>query len=76
MPELKPCPFCGGTRIESRMVYNDRPFWTVECLDCEACCGWQSMEESEAVTAWNKRADTTDESNPCDATPLPTAATR
>ena len=63
MPELKPCPFCGGDggvsiNINSKIVFGS-------CYDCGAR-GFAVKYEgrltdtvlAEAFEAWNRRADT------------------
>lgn len=55
MPELKPCPFCGGeAELEKRGMFEMTVF-DVKCMDCRAIgCGGNTAEK--AVAAWNKRA--------------------
>ena len=55
MPELLPCPFCGGEAI---VMLNVRGKYTVKCTDaqCEAmlyCKGYNNP--GEATKAWNRR---------------------
>ena len=49
-PELKPCPFCGGTDLR---VY-DRGYSWVECRPCEAEGPAADSRES-AIAKWNER---------------------
>lgn len=58
-PDLKPCPFCGGSEIE--IVYCDqyccgaKPIW-IQCLcGCELAGMWNT--DSEAIASWNQRKD-------------------
>ena len=50
MPELKPCPFCGSSRVEIAGYF---PF--VRCKGCEARTGSYDDKEA-AIKAWNTRA--------------------
>lgn len=53
MPELKPCPFCGGeAKVQS--FSHDR---TVYCTDCNARVQKFFPTREEAIEAWNRRAD-------------------
>src|ERR1035437_5227826 len=53
MPELLPCPFCGG---EGSLVPHDRDTWCeVECLKCHAKAGATSSLW-DTNTAWNTRS--------------------
>ena len=56
MADLKPCPFCGGDRIEIYdLGHQETPCWFVTCNNCGAEISgfWQ---ESGAIEAWNRRA--------------------
>ena len=53
--DLKPCPFCGGedviiTEYDAVVVF----------VQCDNCCATFPHFDSkeEAITAWNRRADT------------------
>lgn len=54
MTELKPCPFCGGTRI-----HTASPMGRVTMVCCDDCGATVSFYRSEsffkAVRAWNMR---------------------
>lgn len=53
MEELKPCPFCGSSRVE---VVGHFPF--VRCKECEA--ETDNYDDKEAAAeAWNTRAERT-----------------
>lgn len=66
MDELKPCPFCGSTKLV--INFNDRspnlfPFSShVLCLNCLASVGSHGFEQTKgeakekAIVAWNRRA--------------------
>ncbi len=53
MPDLKPCPFCGGTCT----VFTDEPavFW-VECDNCTAR-GPVADTQADARHQWNNREE-------------------
>ena len=56
--ELKPCPFCGGTDIESYEVnpgWTD-PYWRIGCPDCGVWFEIAGWKEQDAAEAWNRRA--------------------
>lgn len=50
MISLKPCPFCGSSRISVR---GATVFYVV-CLDCETSSGCYT-DRQEAIAAWNNR---------------------
>lgn len=59
--DLRPCPFCGSTRVTVRGI----PYgYQAVCKDCKATgapvTGWLNEDDihREAATAWNTRADT------------------
>lgn len=62
--ELKPCPFCGCTDIETvaeELAYKCRGYWKVRCKNCWATVGEPSLfnkpdTEHQAVKMWNRRA--------------------
>jgi hypothetical protein len=69
MEELKPCPFCGGTKLRT-MAWNICVDAHIECEKCGASSGYYNAEEKKgktrpkdyekrcvklAVNAWNKR---------------------
>lgn len=64
-PELKPCPFCGGSASLEEADINPmkRPYiyrYTAGCLN-DGCMGYLSMAifetEQEAAYKWNTRHD-------------------
>lgn len=54
MPELKPCPFCGGEAVVRAFTIS-RSF-VVCCEDCPIGFLVPYDSEEEAVEAWNTRA--------------------
>ena len=57
--KLKPCPFCGGNKIEIR-TDDDGISWYIFCNDCGVMCGY-AVSEDEVVEVWNKRAEREEE---------------
>ena len=65
MPEMKPCPFCGGRpkfyKVPVRYVdtedYAER--WKVMCGERVDCCALLNdfASEQEAIAAWNRRTN-------------------
>lgn len=56
--ELKPCPFCGSNVavMTNAPAYDGGPEWfNVECCKCSANVEG-GYEETDAITAWNRRA--------------------
>ncbi len=53
MAELKPCPFCGGERIEIKYIRDS----TRAYLNCFDCGIEQKIYETKekAIEAWNTR---------------------
>lgn len=68
MPDLKPCPFCGGVNVEVNedplMVCGNRYWFIVhrskDCTLCSEFDWWHSSAKfntkGKAVEAWNRRA--------------------
>ena len=63
MPDLKPCPFCGG-EIDTRggQCNYGKKIMTLD-LNCKQCgtifkfkSKWQINPYTEAIEAWNRRA--------------------
>lgn len=52
MPELKPCPFCGGN---AQIAGGEDYFWG-ECWDCGAQTRGSESRET-AIEEWNRRAE-------------------
>lgn len=62
MSELKPCPFCGGSRIKvypnpnKDLRYLGIEQYKISCLHCAAQL--YRAKKKEAIEAWNRRAET------------------
>lgn len=58
MPELIPCPFCGGEgqmREEcDYMMTAGEERWHVQCVECGADGPWEHSKKA-AVYVWNRR---------------------
>ena len=55
-PQLKPCPFCGGSKVDGG--YNEFGGFVSICANCEASGPPASEKSLEAIIdAWNARAD-------------------
>jgi len=68
-PELKPCPFCGSTKIELEYYDKPAPYWQICCNNCGACTrreyvkyeyvnqAFESIANTieKVVNDWNKR---------------------
>lgn len=53
--KLKPCPFCGSTRV--RVMYSDiNKAHVVYCTNCKASTNI-AVREEDANYLWNKRAE-------------------
>lgn len=54
VPDVKPCPFCGSSRVE--LHTRDR-IHSVECGSCNARMPAYPMDttKEQAVAAWNRR---------------------
>lgn len=50
--ELKPCPFCGGEKLQVVSVYGEDFY--VDCLTCTTC-GPSGGTHNEAQELWNRR---------------------
>lgn len=60
--ELKPCPFCGATQITPRnpsgLFLKEEDFgWVVMCTVCGVSTGMENRTDTEAIEAWNRRAN-------------------
>ena len=50
---LKPCPFCGGDRIEHLQTLWDGEHGEVRCFNCKVEIKKETVEE--AMKLWNTR---------------------
>ncbi len=59
--KLKPCPFCGGTKINVYSCFGmvfpkEKPqLWIAECVKCDAHGPFRKTEQG-VIKAWNKRS--------------------
>ena len=60
MIELKPCPFCGGTKLETTNPMGAGSFANITCLDCYAT-GGLGITKQDAINKWNIRTPQNDE---------------
>ena len=60
MVELKPCPFCGGTKLEITNPVGAGSFANITCLDCYAT-GGLGITKQDAINKWNIRTLQNDE---------------
>lgn len=51
-PQLKPCPFCGGTEL--KIEIEDHEFHVIHCYQCEISTA-QSLDRDRAIQEWNQR---------------------
>lgn len=65
MPELKPCPFCGG-EAEYQQFVNPQNYYAVKCTTCDCgtdgyrLCNFDATpkeNKSRNVAVWNTRPD-------------------
>lgn len=64
VPQLKPCPFCGGEAHPMAQHWDDGSHvWWVECKVCGAE-GKRCDDGLEAIDAWNTRVERTCEFKP------------
>jgi Lar family restriction alleviation protein len=59
---LKPCPFCGNSSIETQVCMKDREGTPTNmvCADCGATGPWEYEEDGhsgKAISAWNNRTE-------------------
>ena len=54
-PELKPCPFCGGDVIISKLFSSD---WSIHCDGmCGAVHRFNGWTRKQLIDSWNRRAE-------------------
>lgn len=56
LPQLKPCPFCGGKAQLKPMGGKGSTHAWIECSKCEAEINWYTTLEA-AIEAWNQRTN-------------------
>ena len=63
MEKLKPCPFCGGeASIDwGYHLYGPPVTYNVECRRCTAKIEYPYDSEEEAIKAWNRRVERSEE---------------
>jgi Lar family restriction alleviation protein len=58
MPELKPCPFCGGKAFFNKLydAYDDEEY-CIACTDCDCVftVTYKNPDKSDLAEAWNRR---------------------
>ncbi len=57
MDKLKPCPCCGGERVDTlkgNWMESDKPFWKVWCKSCQLRT-WCEPTRKGAIAVWNAR---------------------
>lgn len=57
MTELKPCPYCGSTRVALQARHPRILPYFVECSTCDAR-GARREDREAAIAAWNSRVVT------------------
>jgi Lar family restriction alleviation protein len=61
--ELLPCPFCGGTDIDTHFSLDGAGNVTTGCMTCGASGPETATpDESKGAEAWNRRAALSDDS--------------
>ena len=73
MPELKPCPFCGGKAVkivywdeeeqnekawERGVKQDENHYYVIRCYDCDIeLFGGVPISGEELIKAWNRRTE-------------------
>lgn len=59
MPDLKPCPFCGGTAVMQTFTTSLEkvPRFRVRCSSCWCMTDWDDWTVESAAEKWNQRKD-------------------
>ena len=55
MPELKPCPFCGGEAVIKPVF--DLSVYFVHCKNCQCTLGCFYRAKCDAISEWNRRVN-------------------
>ena len=58
---LKPCPFCGSSKLKIELPCAETPF--ILCMNCDTY-GPTAESDEEAINRWNTRADSYSPSDP------------
>lgn len=56
-PELRPCPFCGETRISLNAPNKFHNLGSINCPACMVVMPGATSDENELIGCWNGRAD-------------------
>lgn len=53
MPDLKPCPFCGG---KAELFHSYDGYYCVQCTVCY-CSTLNFRKEQNSINFWNRRVE-------------------
>lgn len=63
MTKLKPCPFCGSTKVtieDNSTLITGEEDWIIECYGCDSafisCNDGMPCTKQELIERWNRRA--------------------
>ncbi|PZQ46153.1 MAG: hypothetical protein DI551_05600 [Micavibrio aeruginosavorus] len=66
MPELLPCPFCGGkAEFQYASDLDDCDVGIIECTNIDCFTNWSPQTREEMTAAYNIRADLLPQPEPC-----------